>query len=195
MALTPAQLQTLKAAINGNPTWAAFPQNSDGYFALAQVLNVTASPAFSVWRTEVPVSTVIDSINLANYTPNTNIASGDTDPTISRLIGWALYCQTKQMNLQLMLQGRDRMDCSKATVRANLRDAVIQVPSGASGALTSPGGASGATTLGVCVRNATEAEKILVGAVNQQTGTVTAAVLGFEGNLSPADVQAARELP
>jgi len=25
MALTPAQLQTLKTAINGNPTWAAFP--------------------------------------------------------------------------------------------------------------------------------------------------------------------------
>lgn len=194
MALTLAQKQTLKAAINGNPTWAAYPQNSDGYADLAAVLNVTANPAFSVWRSEVPVTNIIDAVTWANYTPNDAVGGSDTDPLLSRKIGWLLTSQTKQMNLQLMLQGRETLNCSKATLRAGLRDAVILVPTGAGGANTSPGGASGVNVLNACTRNATEGEKILAGAA-EQTGTVTANVLGFEGNLSGADVQAARELP
>lgn len=197
MALTLAQKQTLKAAITANPTWAAYPQNSDGYADLATVLNQPANPAFSVWRTDVPVSSIMDAITWANYTPNDVVGGSDTDPLLTRKVGWLLTVQTKQMNLQLMLQGRDRLNCSPPNVRAGLRDAVIQVPTGGGGALTSPGGASGATVLNVCTRNATEGEKILANASqgSDTTGTVTARVLGFEGKLTGADVQAARELP
>jgi len=78
-------------------------------------------------------------------------------------------------------------------LRAGLRDAVIQVPSGIGGAATSPGGAGGATVMGVCVRDATLGEKILAGA-QETTGGVSAAVLGYEGALSSDDVQQAREL-
>lgn len=191
--LTNAQLTTLRAAIDGNPAWAAYPQNSDGYFALAQALNAKAAPNFSVWRTETPTTTIIDAINWAQYTPNDVVLSGDTDPLLTRKIGWLLTVQTKQMNLQLMLQGRLTLDCSRANVRAGLRDAVIQLPTGAGGANTSPGGSSGANVLNACTRLATEAEKILAGA-QETTGTVTANVLGFEGTMQPADVQAAREL-
>ncbi len=164
MALTLAQKQTLKAAIDGNPTWAAYPQNSDGYADLAAVLNQTASPAFTVWRTDAPVANIIDAVTWANYTPNDAVGGSDTDPLLSRKIGWLLTSQTKQMNLQLMLQGRDTLNCSKATLRAGLRDAVILVPTGAGGANTSPGGASGVTVLTACTRSATEGEKILAGA-------------------------------
>lgn len=194
MALTLAQKQTLKAAIDGNPTWAAYPQNSDGYADLAAVLNQTASPAFTVWRTDAPVANIIDAVTWANYTPNDAVGGSDTDPLLSRKIGWLLTAQTKQMNLQLMLQGRDTLNASKATLRAGLRDAVILVPTGVGGANTAPGGASGVNVLTACIRSATEGEKILSGAL-EQTGTVSANVLGFEGNLSGADVQAARELP
>lgn len=194
MPLTTAQKQALKTAINENPVWAAYPQNSDGYADLAAVLNVTANPSFSVWRSEVPVTNIIDAVTWANYTPNDAVGGSDTDPLLSRKIGWLLTAQTKQMNLQLMLQGRQTLNCSKATLRAGLRDAVILVPTGAGGANTSPGGASGVNVLNACTRNATEGEKILAGAA-EQTGTVTANVLGFEGSLSGADVQAARELP
>lgn len=194
MPLTTAQKQALKTAINENPVWAAYPQNSDGYADLAAVLNVTANPSFSVWRSEVPVTNIIDAVTWANYTPNDAVGGSDTDPLLSRKIGWLLTAQTKQMNLQLMLQGRASLNCSKATLRAGLRDAVILVPTGAGGANTSPGGASGVNVLNACTRNATEGEKILAGAA-EQTGTVTANVLGFEGSLSGADVQAARELP
>lgn len=37
MPLTTAQKQALKTAINENPVWAAYPQNSDGYADLAAV--------------------------------------------------------------------------------------------------------------------------------------------------------------
>lgn len=194
MALTPSQLQTLKTAINNNPTWAAYPQTGDGYFNLAQVLNVTAAPAFKVWRTEAPTTLLIDSINLANYTPNDAIADSDSGDLLQRKNGRLLTAQTKQMNLQLMLQGRDALNCSTATVRSNLRDAVILLPTGSGGANTSPGGASGVNTLTACTRNGTEAEKILAGA-QETTGTVTANVLGFEGKLTGQDVEAARQLP
>lgn len=54
MALTTAQLATLKADILANPTLSSQPMNSDGHFFIAQYYNVTASPDFWVWRTNVP---------------------------------------------------------------------------------------------------------------------------------------------
>ncbi len=195
MSLTPAQSATLKAAIDANPTWAAFPLDGDGPFDLAALLNAPASPPFPVWRTDAPVNSIIDAINWSAYTPADAIAS--SDPALTQQAARLLTIQTKQMNLQLMLQGRESINCSRPNVRAGLRDAVIQIPSGANGANTSPGGASGATVLGVCTRNATEAEKILAAAsqASDTTGGVTARVMGWEGQLSASDVLVARNLP
>lgn len=195
--MTPAQLQTLRNAIDANPVWAAYPNNGDGWFDLALVLNQPANPTFTVWRTDTPVSSIIDAISFAGYTPNDAVSSSDTDPVLSRKIGWLLTIQTKQMNLQLMLQGRDRLNTSPPNVRSGLRDAVIQIPSGAGGANSAPGGVGGTTVLNACTRAATEAEKILAAAsqASDTTGTVTARVMTWEGTVSPQQVQAARELP
>ena len=192
--MTPAQLTTLRQAIDANPTWAAIPNNSDGNYALAALLNAPAVPTFNVWRTEAPVNAILDAINWGTYTPSDAIASAD--PTLTQQVGRLLTIQTKQMNLQLMVQGRDVINCSRPNVRGGLRDAVIQVPSGAGGAATSPGGANGATVLAQCIRNATEAEKILATAsqASDTTGSTTARVMGFEGNVSPQDVETARNL-
>ena len=51
--MTPQQLQTLKAAINANPTWAAYPLTSGYANVIADAMNVLADPAFIVWRTNV----------------------------------------------------------------------------------------------------------------------------------------------
>lgn len=192
--MTPAQLTALRQAIDANPTWAAIPNNSDGNYALAALLNAPAVPAFNVWRTEAPVNAILDAINWGTYTPSDAIASAD--PTLTQQVGRLLAIQTKQMNLQLMVQGREVINCSRPNVRGGLRDAVIQVPSGANGAATSPGGANGATVLAQCIRNATEAEKILATAsqASDTTGATTARVMGFEGNVSPTDVETARNL-
>lgn len=192
--MTPAQLTALRQAIDANPTWAAIPNNSDGNYALAALLNAPAVPAFNVWRTEAPVNAILDAINWGTYTPSDAIASAD--PTLTQQVGRLLAIQTKQMNLQLMVQGRDVLNCARPNMRGGLRDAVIQVPSGANGAATSPGGANGATVLAQCIRNATEAEKILATAsqASDTTGATTARVMGFEGNVSPTDVETARNL-
>lgn len=186
-ALRPA----LAAHINASTDPAVAAARAAGADAeIARLYNLPAAPAFPVWRTDASVDAIIDSITWASYTPNDKVASTDTDPALSRKIGWLLEIQVKQMNLQLMLQGRSSINCSKATLRAGLRDAVIQVPSGASGAATSPGGANGAAVMTTCTRGARLVEKALAGA-QETTGAVTANLLGYEGTITADDVSAA----
>lgn len=56
MALTNAQLLTLKTNIAADPAFASVPHNSDGAFEVAMAYNLPASPAFVVWKTDVPTS-------------------------------------------------------------------------------------------------------------------------------------------
>lgn len=190
-----AQLTKLKAAIAANPTWNSQPMTSAGALTIATALNQPS--ATTVWRTDVAVTEIIDAIDLSKYTPNDVVSGSDSGDTLHRKNGWLLTSQTKQMNLQLMLQGRDRLSCAKPNVRAGLRDAVIQLPTGAGGAATSPGGASGVTVLNVCTRLGTVGEITLAAdaAGTDTTGPVTARVMTFEGQISSQDVQDAREMP
>lgn len=198
-SLTTAQLTALRTAINGNGAWSSFPQTSDGHFALAQALNQPASPAFTVWRTEVPTTAIMDAIDFSKFTPTA--ALDDTALAVAltaqQRTAQLLAIQTKQMNLQMMTQGRTTLDASKPNIRGGLRDAVIQLPSGSGGAAVTAGGANAVNVLTACTRNATEAEKILAtpSSGSDTTGGVTARVLGFEGALSGQDVEAARNLP
>ena len=188
--MTPAQLTALRAACFADPTAAAFfvaPGNASG---LRSYLN--GASASNAWRTDAPVEAILDAITFSNYTPNDAIGGSDTDPTLTRKVGWLLTAQTKQMNLQLMLQGRATINAAKVNVRAGLRDAVIQVPTGAGGANTSPGGASGSTVLNNCTRPALRAEVMLAAAsqASDTTGSVTARVLTFEGEVSEQEATA-----
>ena len=63
MALSSGQLATLKAAIIADATLNAQPNNSDGAFAIAAAMNLSASPAFTVWKTSVSIRDVGDKIN------------------------------------------------------------------------------------------------------------------------------------
>jgi len=181
--MTPAQLQALKAAINADPVLSAKPLNSDGAFDIAIAMNTPV--ASTVWRTDARVQAINDAINWALYTP---VDAADGTATWTNRI---LAIQTKQMNLQLMLQGRETVDASKTNVRAGLRDAVIAVPAGASGAAVSPGGASGVNVMNACIRPGLRIE-ILLKTGDATTGGVTAAVMGYEGTITYQDVEAAR---
>jgi hypothetical protein len=59
MALTPAQLATLKAAIVADATLNAQPNNGDGAIAIAAVLNAAAVPDFTVWKSAVLVDDIM----------------------------------------------------------------------------------------------------------------------------------------
>lgn len=185
--MTETQLTALRAACFADPAASAFFAGDGNAAGLRAYLNTSGGAV--AWRTDTPVTDIIDAITWSSYTPNDAVAGADTDPVLSRKMGWLLTIQTKQMNLQLMLQGRDRLNCAPPNVRAGLRDAVTQVPSGASGANTSPGGASGATVLNKCTRPATRAEAILAASsqASDTTGGVTARVLILEGEVSEVE--------
>lgn len=59
MELTTQQKQALKAYILADPVLSQFPANSDGSYAIADLLNKTANPAFIVWKTDVSIDEIM----------------------------------------------------------------------------------------------------------------------------------------
>jgi hypothetical protein len=73
MALTSAQLATLKADILADPTLSAKPNNDDGNQAIADAYNAPASPAINVWRADVASSEVVAAVVMADFIALTSI--------------------------------------------------------------------------------------------------------------------------
>lgn len=188
--LTNAQLQTLKAAINAetDPEFVAY-RDAGSTGLMAQWFNQPSSPEHRVWRTETPVADILDAINWSLYTPSAAVDDATLADSLvaSRRTAQLLAIQTKQMNLQSMLQGRERLDCSKATIRSGLRDAVTAVPAGANGGAVNPGGGNGSTVLQACTRNALRGEKVFATA-SATTGATTAFLLTYQGPVSDFDM-------
>ena len=63
MALTPAQQAAVKADIIANADLDAFPNTSDGAFAIAVLYNLVAVPEFVVWRTNITTSEIKEVID------------------------------------------------------------------------------------------------------------------------------------
>jgi hypothetical protein len=61
--LTPAQLQSLKAAIAADGALAAIPNDPEGNLQVAAAFNAAASPAFTIWRKSVTLKEVGDKLN------------------------------------------------------------------------------------------------------------------------------------
>lgn len=178
--LNDTQRATFLAAVKADNTANAFRLAGDAYSLRQWANSVPGVSPTSVWRTEAPVTAILDSITWSNYTPN------DPPDGTTLYLNRSINAQIKQMNLQLMLQGRQTLDCSKANVRAGLRDAVIALPTGAGGAAVAAGGASGATTLAACVRSANRIEAALASGT-ATTGSTTASLLTFEGGIDDGD--------
>lgn len=192
--MTPAQLTALRAACladSGAQAFFAAPGDAAGLLAY-----LNGARATNVWRTDAPVNAIIDAITWTSYTPLDAVAA--TDPQLSQQIARLLTIQTKQMNLQLMLQGRDTINAARPNVRGGLRDAVVQIPSGAGGANTAPGGSNGSTVLAACVRPGTRAEVFLAEPAKASDTTpsgggansTTARVMTFEGAVEETEARA-----
>lgn len=182
--LTTQQQAALKAYVLADPVLSLLAPGWDNADTIAQAFKKTATPTFLVWRSDTPTKDIRNAITFSAYTPN------DAADNTATFTNRALLAQTKQINLQIMLQGVDRLDCTGAQVRADLRDAVIQLPTGTGGAMVAAGGASGSNVLNACTRPANILEKVLAGA-SSTTGTVTANMLGFEGSVSGPEVHTA----
>jgi hypothetical protein len=101
MPLTPAQRATLLADINADGTLSAHPLTPDGHALVAAAYNATASPSFTVWRTDVQVRELTD---VFVWTEIDALTVGK-----ARIWDW-------------MTRGVDTINASKANVRQGLLD-------------------------------------------------------------------------
>lgn len=171
--LTPAQCLTLKNfALTDQAAAALLAIGND--MGLADWFNEPTTTW--IWRTSVPADEVFDAIHWANLTP------ADAPDGTAQYTNRALQCQAKQINLQILLQGRERIAGAKATIRAGLSDALLNVPSGVGGALQSAGWAA---VKGVLSRFATRAEAVLASGAGTQAAPSTPA---YDGNLGYMEI-------
>ena len=177
--MTPAQLTTLKTAILADPALAALV-NIGQYGQVKDALNQAATPNYYVWRSTTPASDILDGITWASLTP------ADTPDSTAAYTNRALLCQAKQLNLQIMLQGRESLATGKLNIRQGLQDALINVPAGVGGAMVDAGWAGAGKVKATITRTASIVEKLLATG-SGTTGTPSS--MGFEGPLTERDVE------
>ena len=173
------QLATLKAHIAANQDPAVISAATTGNDTeLARLYNLPST--FSVWRSTTPADEIADAILWDRLTP-VDTPDGSAIQT-NRL----LLCQAKQMNLQVLLQGRDTIGTGRLNLRNGLSDALQKVPSGIGGVEQDAGWLGVGRVKATIIRFATIAER----AFATGTGTSgTPGVLGsFEGSLTIQDI-------
>ena len=182
MAVTPAQLATLKAAINADPTLSAFQMTGDGYFDLAVFLNTSiATPDFWIWRESVPKGEYTQGTSVDGTTFNWTGAGFITRSVGERDAWRELFNGTGQLNPALV----------------SVRQALNDIFSGA----TAPAPANRTHLLAVSRTKATRIQKVFAVASaapptpSGALGSVTAVATTSVSSVSPADVEAARNLP
>lgn len=191
MALTDAQLVTLKAAILAETDPAFVEHRTNGSNVMMAAFFNSENPVLKkAWDKLTPVDRISDAIDDTKYTP------ADAPDGTMLYQNRALAITIKQMNLQTKILGQRTVDATKATVRAGLRDAVINIPAGVAGANVHPGGAGGVNVMNACLRPKpmTRAE-VMFNAGTQTTGSVTGYLLNVDGDITDIDVQLAVELP
>lgn len=222
--ISPAQLATLKAHIAANTATVSvnggapaaintLANGPDQNFAIAAWYNLTASPAYTVWNTSVPIKTIRAAVNLQNFTPtdtapaSTNNVTGTNDALLYQ--NRALVCQLKQANAIFLIQGEGNVDASPLQLRQSFNDCMTTIPSGASGANQNAGwgtsAAPGVVRLAMH-RSCTNGEKVFVVASTAapNAGNVGADARGSAtnpdtlvvvGSISQTDIENARNLP
>lgn len=128
--LTPSQKTALKAYIEADATLNALPRNGDGYYEMARLLNLEVTPAFTVWKTSVPVEDIMR--NGMDWTRVDNLTVGK-----SRIWDWMTKLGT--------------INASKTNIRAGIDAAWVG---------TAADLAVRATVYTHCKRNATVFEKL-----------------------------------
>lgn len=175
--MTPDQYHTLNVAAMADQGAADFIATGEDQ-SLADWLNTP--DAFVVWKSSVPVADVFDAVLWANMTPA--IAPDDTQLWTNR----NLQCQSKQLQLQTFLIGRETLNPSKSNIRAGMQDALTNLPSKADGTNQNAGWTA---VLALFKRTTTRAEMILASG----TGTdATPGLLGWEGLFDAASASTVR---
>lgn len=182
--MTPEQNVILKAAILAETDSAFVAARTEGNNSvMAAFYAAETNPQFFVWKTNALTDDIFDAIDWAKLTPADVPSVADSAQTAAAQTTRALICQAKQINLQIILQGRDRINATKLKSRQSLTDSLQGVPAGAGGAVLDAGWLNVKATMYRVVNR---------GELLFATGTGTAGVpglAGYEGTLSSEDVR------
>lgn len=177
--MTPNELITFKAAIfaETDPDFVALRDTNETGL-MAEWYNQMTS--FICWRSTTPTSDIANAISWASLTPN-----DVPDSTVS-YTNRALQAQAKQINLQILIQGREFVSTGLNTIRSGLQDALTGLFTGTGGVSVGAGWTNVKTSI---QRSITRGERVF------STGTGTAAQPGnlgtFEGDVSNDDITGA----
>lgn len=184
--MTPAQISTLRADIlaQTDPAFVAL-RNAGESGQITDFYNAMITPATYCWRATTPVDEIFDGVTWANLTPNAvpPTVAADAEVFTAR----ALKAQAKQLNLQIMLQGRQALTTGKVKIRDGLQDALTGLPTAIDGSDMAAGWPA---VKAIITRTITRAERLFA------TGTTftqaNPGTLGaWEGMVSNDDVLAA----
>lgn len=167
--LTTTQLATIRTYVEADPVLSVLPKDGNGFTAVMNSLNMHPSADFFAWNDVTFVSDIYDAIVWGNLTPAQ--AVDETAAYTNR----ALVCQAKQINLQIMLQGKEYINAEKANLRNGLQDALTALPSKVDG--TTQGAGWAAVQL-VLQRKANLLEKIFATGVGTNASPATLIVKG-----------------
>ncbi len=168
MALTAAQKATLKAYIIATPALNSQPNNSDGAFAIAEIINATATPDYWVWKT-----------NLHEHE-----LTGQTSPdgTVWSWTAYTFRSVSEQNGYARMFNSSLSLNPSLPNIRQGFQD------------IFSGGGSNApqqrAHFLAMSRRKASTVEKLLV--ASGDGTTAVPGTMGFVGPITYADVHDAR---
>jgi hypothetical protein len=162
MALTTAQLATLKAAILADPVLNALPNTNVGNSVIAVTLNAPATPAFIVWKTVVQSTRIGKTVNYVAVAAMTT-------------------ANLERLNNFLGMNPSD-FDPARADIRTFMADTF-------SGALGGQGQATRDALEALYRRAALAAEKIFSTGTGS---TASPAVVGREGPITPDEIEQAR---
>ena len=184
---TPAQNLIVKNYVQADQVLSLLPPGGDSADQIRIELIKAASPAWYVFRTNMPKKEVQSVILYANMTSNQTIPANNTAEALQIWIAKCLLAQSKQFNLQNLLLGTDEpsIDFSLPGQRSAFQDCLTGLFTKNDGTVQAAGW--GALQL-LISRPATIVEKLLA----KGTGTqVSPATMGFEGAITGDEIKTA----
>lgn len=163
------QKAALKSAILADAAGVAAIASGDN----VNIMNWFNGPStFIVNKNTTEISSILDNITWANFTPANPAAGAGQD-----FANWAIQCALKRDNVWAILNSsQGTISSNKANIRAGLQDALTGIPSGVAGATRAGGWPA---VQAIMQRPATMAEKVF--ATGTGTSGNNAGTLIFDG--------------
>ena len=182
MALTAPQQATLKAYVEADHVLSLKTPSAQSASEIKVALAVEVTPAWYVYRTNMPKQEVQNAVLYANMTPAQAIPANNTNEALQIWIAKNLLAQGKQLNLQNLLLGNDNINFALPNIRAGFQDALTFLPTKNDGTTQQAGWPALQLLIS---RSANTLEKLLATGTGSQASPAT---MGYEGTVNENDI-------